>query len=249
MTPPQIGTSSTLAGYIDLGISATIDGDILVGPGGDPDTVIDYGTSPTISGDTLAMTEPWDPPSVTVPEELLSAPNKGVITASTTITTSGKYNSIKLVDNGVITIDGDVTLYITQDIMVGNSFEFHIVPEAVNPNASLTLYLGGNLIAFNSCTFNNETEDPQKLRIFALPSCETIDINNSVTIHGTVYAPDTDVRFQNSVEIFGALISKSSDFVNSVLIHYDARLRDLSADPDICSKMEIVRDVNSFLEL
>jgi len=238
--PLQIGTNSTDSGAINLGTSGTINGDILVGYGGDPDYVIDYITTPTITGDVYPMSEPWDPPVIEVPAALLGAPSQGTITSSTTITTSGKYDSIDMAASGVITIDGDVTLYITGDITASSSFELRIVSEAVNPNASLTLYLGGNFIVDSSCKLNNLTQDPVKLQIYALPTCNTINLANSGKIYAAIYAPDTDVTFQNSVDIYGSLVTKSSTFQNSVDIIYDARLRDLEAqNTTSCPPVEI----------
>ena len=48
----QIGTNSTLANSVILMNGATINGDVVVGVGGDPDTIINY-TWATITGNTL----------------------------------------------------------------------------------------------------------------------------------------------------------------------------------------------------
>ncbi|MCH9022139.1 MAG: hypothetical protein IID32_05185, partial [Planctomycetes bacterium] len=157
---------------------------------------------------------------------------------------------IDFTGKGIIKIDGDVTLYIVGDITAGSAFELQVVSESENPNASLTLYLGGNFVTASACRLNNKTEDPLKLQIYALPTCETINLANNAKIYGLIYAPDTDVTFQNSVEIYGSLITNNSNFVKSVNIHYDARLRDFETESvSTCSQLDFVRDVDSFVEL
>ncbi|MCH9022141.1 MAG: hypothetical protein IID32_05195 [Planctomycetes bacterium] len=243
--PLQIGTNSTDMGAINLGNSATINGDILVGPGGDPDLVIDYGSSSTITGDVYAMSKAWEPPPIVVPQNLLDAPSKGIIDKNTTITTSGKYDSINFTKNGFIKINGDVSLFIVGTFIATERFELQLDPEA-----SLTLYLGGDFIADSNCNLNNTTQDPLKLQIYALPTCKNITLASSGDIYATIYAPDTDVNFLNQVDLYGALITNNSYFNSRINIYYDARLRTFETENvKQCSQLDFVRDADSYLEL
>ena len=221
----QIGTNNTASGSVVLRNSATVYGDVVVGMGGDPSVVInDYGA--TVTGDTRALTERYVMQPVTVPEWLESLPSSGAITNDTndTIITSAKYSSIDLGNSETVTISGgDIILYITGDIILGNSAEL-----GIENDASLILYLGGNFEGKNSSTVNNETQDAQKLKIYGLDSCETIRFKNSSDLYGAIYAPNADVVMDNSANIYGSVVSKSFEQRNSATFNYDVTLREVS---------------------
>jgi len=225
----QIGTNSTASGSVVLRNSATVYGDVVVGMGGDPGVVInDYGA--TVTGDTLALTERYVMQPVTVPEWLESLPSSGAIpndTNDTTITTSARYSSIDLGNSETVTISKDITLYITGDIILGNSAEL-----GIEDGASLILYLGGDFEGKNSSTVNNETQDAQKLKIYGLDSCETIQFKNSSDFYGAIYAPNADLVMNNSANIYGSVVSKSFDQRNSGTFNYDVMLRDVSINDE-----------------
>jgi hypothetical protein len=218
----QIGTNSTEPSSIVLKNKAIINGDIVVGMGGNPDDVIvDNGA--TINGETFTLTQIYELPPVTVPESLESSPSLGTIRDNTTITSSAQYSSIRLAANKKITIEGDVTLYITGDVTLGNSAELQIAD-----NASLTLYLGGDFEGKNASTVNNLSMDPHKLKIYGLDSCTSIGFKNSSDLYGAIYAPNADVVMFNSADMYGAIAAKSFEQLNSGLFYYDVTLRDVS---------------------
>jgi len=223
----KVGTNSTADGSVRLAHSAIIRGDVVVGVGGDPDTAIDLSYHAIIEGQTSALTEEVELLPVTVPEVIDSLPSGGDITNDTTISSSSKYSSIDLGNHETVLISGDITLYITGDITLGNSAELQI-----EPDASLTLYLGGNFEGKNSSAVNNETQDPGSLQIYGLDSCETIIFKNSSDLYGAIYAPNADVIMKNSADVYGAVVSKSFDMKNSGTFLYDASLRDSSINDE-----------------
>ena len=95
--------------------------------------------------------------------------SSGELTGSSTLSTMAKYDSINLkgvVDpnkSDLITIDGDVKIYVTGDLILGNGDELQVLPDS-----SLIIYLGGNLFVDNSGGINNLTKDPKKLKIYEL---------------------------------------------------------------------------------
>jgi hypothetical protein len=234
-SPLKIGTNSTAAGAITSKLGVTIDGDVAVGAGGIIDVVIDSRAEAAITGISYVLTEPYELPSITVPAALLAMPSQGSITNNTTISSSGKYDSINLGGTGnTIMIDGDVTVYVVGNIRIGNSDTLIIVDANTNPDASLTLYVGGNIVTDSSATVNNATMDPCKFKTYALDTCLTIDLKNSGVLYGAIYAPNADVHLYTSVEVYGAIVCDS--FVQDVWadFHYDASLRDITVnDPGV----------------
>ena len=229
--PLQIGTNSTEPLAVSMKNDSTIVGDLVIGPDGVIDIVVDSKKEAEVLGDIYPMPVRWDMPEVVVPLSLLLAESKGSISGGEVITESGKYDQINLNGQGkTLKIDGDVVLYIVGDTTLGNSAVITIVDSVTNPDAGLELYLGGDLLVRNSCTINNESADPKNLSIFGTNTCQNIDFLNSGTFYGTIYAPDAEVELHNDVEIFGSVIAEA--FLQHVKanFNYDASLRDSEID-------------------
>ena len=225
----KIGTGSTAAAVITLKNEAIINGDVVVGVGGNPDVVIqDNGA--TIAGETYAETEETPLPSITLPGWLESLPSGGTIENDTTITAAaGKYDEIDLKNGKKIKVEGNITLYIIGDITLDNSTEIEVDGDS---GSSLVLYIGGNFEGKNGSTLNNKTEDAAKLKIYGLDSCQNMLFKNSSELYGAIYAPNADVIFYNSAAAYGAVVAKTFEQKNSADFNYDAALRDVTVDDE-----------------
>ena len=228
----KVATNSTIPDSMSLKSSAIVNGDVVVGYGGNPDEVIELKIGATITGEAYAATEIYQPPPVVPPAWLQSFPSTGTINNNTTITTSGKYDEINLGNSETITIDGAVTLYVIGDITLGNSAELVVVDEATNPDASLILYIGGDFEGKNSSNVNNMTGDPAKFKLYGLETCENIILKNSSDFYGAVYAPNAYFEMTNSAEAFGAVTAKIYEQKNSAPFSYDASLKDVTVNDE-----------------
>ncbi len=217
----QIGTNSTQSGAITIKNSATVDGDVVVGMGGNPSDVID--NNGTITGQTNTLPQEYDMPPITVPNWLLSLPSSGTVKNDTTIYSSAKYDSIDLNSGKTITINGNVIIYVTGEMILKNSSEL-----LIGEDSSLTIYLGGNFEGKNSSNINNNTKIPKNLQIYGLDGCESMLFHNSSDLYGTIYAPNANVEMDNSADVYGSVIAKNFDQKNSADFFYDASLRDVS---------------------
>jgi choice-of-anchor A domain-containing protein len=222
----QVGTNSTLAGSMDIKSGAFVDGDVVIGVGGDPDVVIND-TSGGIKGNTYIMPKEHELPQITVPESLESLPSSGTINSNKTISGSAKYDNIDLGNSKIMTIDGEVSLYIVGDIILDNSAELRIIDAN---DVSLTLFVGGYIEIKNSGVINNLSEDAKKLEIYGLDSCQSIILKNGSDFYGAIYAPNADVVMMNSGDMFGSVIAKSVDQRNSSTFYYDVSLRKVSIE-------------------
>jgi hypothetical protein len=223
----RIGTTGTRSGAISMSTGAVVEGDVVVGVGGDPEAVISAGGA-TITGETYALTDEIKMPAVTVPQSLMSMPSKGTIKNPGTIKTSGKYDNIYLGNGDVVKIDGPVSLYVLGDIGLSNSAQLQIVN--TNPNASLTLYLGGQFNTKNGGTINNLSADPRKLKIYGLNSCSSMNFATGGVFYGAIYAPNSAINFKSSIDIYGAVVGKTFNLASNSELHYDALLRDVSVN-------------------
>jgi len=230
----QIGTNSIASGAITLKSGSMINGDVLVGPGGDPDVVVSQTDGVTITGTMYPMVEKFDLPPIVVPEAVQNLPFKGTINNSVTISSSARYDGINLLGNGkIITIVEPVTLYVTGDIILGNSAELRIGgPDDTDNDASLILFLAGNISGNNSSGFNNLTKNAKNLTLYCLNSCQSAIFKNSSDFYGAVYAPEAYVEMKNSADVYGSVIAEQFVMKNSAVFHYDAALRKITLDDE-----------------
>ncbi len=223
-----VGTNSTNSGAVGLKNSAVINGNVVVGVGGNPGTVINN-QGGTITGNTYAQTEPQTIPSITVPAALAALPSSGTLTDGN-VTASAKYTGINLGNNATVTIKGPVSIYVTGDISLGQLAQ--IIIDNNTPNSSLTIYLGGNFSGNNGSNINNLTLDPHKFKLFGLDTCTSINFKNSNAFYGAVYAPKADVIYYNSADLYGSVIAKSFQTRAAANIHYDAALRNVTVNDE-----------------
>ena len=240
--PLQVGTNGTDSGDIALKNSAGVEGDVIVGAGVSPEDVIQLGAGSNITGDTYSMQEEWEPPIVQVPDTLNDSVSLGTINDATTITSSGKYDSINLGHSETVRIEGDVELYIVGDVDLGNSAALEIAP-----GGQLTLFLGGNLYLKNTAELNNLTQDAENLIILGLDTCETVTLKNGSETYASIYTPDAHVDFNNSADFYGAVAAESFDQANDAGFHYDADLREVNP-VGVSASISIVSDGNSYEE-
>ncbi len=229
--PLQSGTNSTDSGAVTCKAGVTIDGDIVIGPGGDPDVVINNTTEATITGETYPSLIKNKTPNINVPQVLLDMVSSGPIDSSTTLSSSAQYDNINLLGASAdpnkvdkVTVDGNIKIYVTGDLRLGNGDEVEILPDA-----SLIVFLGGNLYVDNSGTINNLTMDPKKLKIYGLDTCTNIDFKNSGTFYGAIYAPDADIHLYNGFNVYGAVVGKSFTQDVDANFFYDMLLREVDA--------------------
>jgi hypothetical protein len=239
----RIGTTSTLADRIPLGPGTVVEGDVFVGVGGDPSIVI--GAGGTITRQKYTLHEELDLPVINPPSSL---PDTGMALSATgaTITLdpagSGTYTEISLSqagsNPGVLEIQGgDVVLYITGNINMGNGCEV-----IVRPGASLTLYVDGNIAADNSIGFNNQAGNVRDFQLFATGTdAQEFSLKAKSSIFGTIYAPDVAITLYPSTEMRGAIVGKNVTFKSGGVFYYDEALRDNVSIDDVGARFIVKR--------
>ncbi len=227
----EIRTNSAASGegQITLKAGVVVPGDVIIGPGGDVDSVLDVKSSTIITGDTVAADEELIFPPVSAPTPALSVP--AIVTKSPTpitIATTGtyQYSSIQMPNSGqlIVTASG-VKIYVVGSLTMNNGSEI-----IVQPGASLELYLGGKLENKNSVGFSNNTNDPAGLKIYGLPTCTQIDLKAKTDLYAALYAPSAAVDLYNSGSFYGAACSHSFEIKNSGSFYFDDRVRSILID-------------------
>ena len=229
----NIGTQSTADASIVLNSGVVVEGNVVVGIGGDPDTVIkDLGAT---TGLQLSGTENAPLPQITPP----ALPNMGDINNEGEVLTitpedSGQYGNVILTKGttvGVLEISGgDVVLYITGKLDLGESCEI-----IVNDNSSLTVYIDGNIHCRSNISINNENppEDPKKFQVYGTSAGEQFfDIKAKSDWSGTIYAPNADVVLYANGDFYGSIVANSFELKAGGNYYYDEALREVELDDE-----------------
>ncbi|MHC4560937.1 MAG: DUF7305 domain-containing protein, partial [Planctomycetota bacterium] len=228
----DISTQSTAEASVILNAGVVVKGDISVGVGGNPDTVInDMGAT---TGDQFAgLIE--DPLPLIYPPAL---PNMGTsITATSETVTitpadSGQYNNIAITsasENGVLEVSGgEVVLYLTGDIDLGQGCEL-----VIKDGASLTVFIDGDIHCRTGSAVNAEypPEDPKNFQIYGTSETQQFfDIKAKNDWSGTIYAPNADVILYANGDFYGSTVSNSFELKAGGNYHYDEALREVQVD-------------------
>ncbi len=213
----RVCTNSTAPGSISLKSSSIADGDVTVGMGGDPSTVISVDGQSEITGGQAPAHEPLVFPDVIVPPAVLALPSEGdkTFNGAKTLSSNHRYASLTVDGGGTkVKIDGNITLYVTGAMAVKNSAQI-----LVQDGSSLILYLGGNL-DFDRGGLKEVNLRSEKVLIYGLPTCTKISFANSLDIYAAIYAPAADVTLNSSSQLVGAIASKSLTLSNSSTLCY-----------------------------
>jgi len=246
----EIGTISTAPGAIVLNNGVTVDGNILVGVGGVPTTVIkDLGA--TVTGDKYPMTEEPEFPYIYPPAlpdnhtKKIEIGPKEDPNLYIDESWNGIYSMIDLDQNNrterlIIKSGNNVVLCLTN---TGNkrSISLGVNCEIIIENgATLNLYVAGNIVSNTGSGFNNLGTPPQ-LKLWgnwteSTPTtgyCQDWQLNAKSEYFGQIYAPAATLQVNNqgnSGELWGAFTAYNLTMMNSGKLYYDGALRDV--DPD-----------------
>jgi len=225
----QIGTNSILPGSIVLNFGVNVDGEVLIGPGGNVENVIQ--DSGATTGDRYPLTDEIELPAVTPP----GLTNKGKINihgATLTIgpTDSGQRDEIILkraAQPAILEIaGGDVVLHVTDNVDIGQDCEIVIMPDA-----TLTLYLDGDLDAGNSAGINNKNK-PANFKLYGTGQEQTLNIKAKSNVSGAVYAPNANIIVMAVGDVYGSFVGKSFEMKSGGNFYYDEALRDVSINDE-----------------
>jgi len=222
----NIGTDSSDPNNITLGNNATVHGSASTGPNG----TIQLSSNSAVTG-SITHSNNVSMPSVTIPSDLSSLPNLGSISVpsngSSTISSGNyQYSSISLANNGTLTINGNVKLYLSSAgsaITMDNNCSL-----VVSSGSQLTVYVNGTVNIANNSVLNNVTRIPADFLLYSTYSGSNgVQISNNGDFYGAVYAPNTDILLGNNAQTFGSFIGKSVDLANNGDIHFDEALKNV----------------------
>ncbi|MCK4905294.1 hypothetical protein KAS42_03520 [bacterium] len=221
----NVGTNAiaTVDPYsIYLSNNAQINGNATIGPGGETDDAIEIRNNSEITGTQSSANSPQDLPEVIAPTGLT---DQGSITltgnSNLTLNTSGEYSSIQLNSNSHLTLDGDLTIYITGTLSLNSNSQV-----IITEGSDVTIYLAGSFSQSSNSQINNLSEDPTTLSIYGTDALTSVNWASNSDFYGAFYAPNADVEIHSNAEIYGSIIANTVDLASNARVHYDEALAD-----------------------
>ena len=222
----DIRTNSVEGDSILLKSGVVVPGDVVIGPGGDIDAVIDTKQSTVIQGNAYPAQEEVIFPPVVVPEELDNLSLTAYTYASgVPITGNVKLDSISVPIFGLQVFVGECKIYVLGDISLSTAAGI-----TITAGSSLTLYLAGDINGNNSSGVTNATNDSTKFSLYGLDTCTSIDLKNSSDFYGSIYAPNADLLIRNGGDLYGAFVGSSFAMKNAGSFYYDLALGNSGID-------------------
>lgn len=229
-----IGTNSIEDDMVILNNGVTIDGDIVVGVGGDVNKVIkDQGAT---TGDRYSMPEdvefpPVSPPKLWGPDSVISVNNgEKTIGVGGDFPASGRFSGINMKQGTRLKVVGPCVLYITGNVSMGQDSE--IVLDNAS-HSSLKIYVDGNWVSGNNSGINNGTMLPDKFTLYGTGgSGQQIDLKAKSDFYGAIYAPDADVSVFSGGDLYGSFAAKNFELKNPANFYYDVALREVNVNDD-----------------
>ncbi|MHC4122337.1 MAG: pilus assembly PilX family protein [Planctomycetota bacterium] len=235
MEPPDspfaIRTNSIEDDAIILKAGVVVPGDVIIGPGGDMESVLNAKSSTVIRGNTYVSSDEIQFPSVVLPSYLEGWTTESYSYDSNGLSGTIRYDSMDIPNNQDQHIVGDCVIYVNGTIHLGQGSSI-----IVDDGASLVLYLGGDMVTDNLAGFENLTVNPDDptnldshdahaLKIYGLDTCLNIDLKaKGDFFFGAVYAPEADLDVYAKNELAGAFTGKSFDLKNGSKFTFIAAL-------------------------
>jgi Tfp pilus assembly protein PilX len=230
--PIQIGSNTTedRQGAGDEGIflhdGVEVVGDVAVGPGAEPDVVIDGIEG--VTGNTYSMGDAYSwspiviPDGPTIPSISFNHATQPIGTAG--IETIYETSNVNIGQDGILEVYGHVRLHVTGTVNVGNS-----AVVIIKPDSSLWMYIDGTFDSGQSALFTQEIPVPRPGNLILYGTGPIDDpvvwtVRNDGDFYGVIYAPNVDLVMDAKGEIFGAIAARSCDLKNSSMLHYDMTL-------------------------
>jgi hypothetical protein len=215
--------------------SVRVPGDVICGPGSNPDYVIETKQNVIIQGEIYAAEEEQIFPDVLPPPNMTYSGTINLGNGQTQSLSAGRYtyNGINLGQDAALHITGDVVLYVPHPYPMILNQGARVV---IDPGGSLELYLGTRLEDKNSSGqaadygLVNDTADATKLKIYGLPTCTDIDLKAKSDLYAAVYAPDSTVTVFNEGNFTGAVTAHDFYMKNSGNFIFDTRLKRTTID-------------------
>ena len=208
--------NSVAAAAFDVNDTAYVGGDVYVGAGGTPGTVIDVVASATLTGTQTTQSTNLAMPELIAPSFMpANEGNYQISSGSDVISGNRTFDKFEITSTGTVTISGNVTIWAEDDVKIKDTGRL-IIPSG----SSLTLYAGKEVFFENSAEVNADSTAASRLNIIAYTT-ERFEIKGTTEIAGRIWT-DAEVKFKDDSHFYGRVLSTDKVKIeHRAQVHYD----------------------------
>ena len=213
-----VNTNSTVSNKVHLTQNAIISGEVHVGPGGDPGSVIAIGSGASITGVQDALSEAINMPTLVEPSSMPASEGDYSVgqNGSMLINTDRHFNDLTLGKAATLTISGDVTVLVDGDFHLSQNGRLEL-----QPGSSLTLYCWGKFTAGKAAQLNMGGGRPSDFHIFMLGNAKTVHLTQNSDCYAQVQNPAGDLFLGKGADFYGTFQGRSVDVTQNAGFHQD----------------------------
>lgn len=191
---------------------STVYGNATPGPGfqvlGDP-TNVTGSTSPAVVPYEFE-TYVYDPPLVATG----NYQGTGTLTAG-----AYRYNRLRLVGTQVLTLEGEVDLYVDGGFDISGTASI-----VVAPGATVNIYHGSGTMNIAGTGIVNQEALPANLTITSATT-DSIKVSGTSAFYGLLYATEAEFRSIGTSDWYGVVVADTLDLGGSGFLHFDESLQ------------------------
>ena len=203
---------------ISINATATIGGDLMVGPGGDPSGATSGGS---VTGVVGVLESTGDLPTITAPDNLGPSTgdwSQGSFTFAV-ISTNIHADNFTVGQGSTVVISGDVVIRVDQSFTLAQDTRVVLAPDS-----TLKLYTLGAFNAYSQgLLFNANTMDPSLVTIYHL-NTTPINFSQNAQIYASIIAPYSDLIIDQGADLYGSYIGQSITLATDAGMHIDTAL-------------------------
>ncbi|MBK8980376.1 MAG: hypothetical protein IPM29_31125 [Planctomycetes bacterium] len=154
-------------------------------------------------------------PYVYVPPIGSSGPWTG---AGSISTGTYRYDTLTLGSSDVLTINGDVTLYVDDKFTASGSSAI-----VLSSGATLTIHHGASDFTVSGGGVINPDEAPSRLALFSA-SLKKLTLSGGAAFFGQVYAPEAEFVSSGGSHLYGSFVTRRANLSGDGGLHFDTSL-------------------------
>ncbi len=210
-----VSINSTLPQRVLLTSESYIDGNVLVGPSGNPDVVIQLWGQSEIKGETGVLDEKIEMPQLSEPPSMPpSSGTKYFYGLARTWNTDQHFNSLEI--GADITVVGDIKVLCEGNVTFNSNGKI-----IISDNSSLEFYVKGSLSTNSTSKLNYNTADPGKLKIYMLGYNKNFQLNSNSIVYALVQNPYGNLVSNGNTGFCGTFIGNKIETTTKSAFHID----------------------------
>jgi hypothetical protein len=213
---PVVATNSTQSNKVKLSGGARIEGDVKVGPGANPNSVIQIIPSGVITGTKTALDSAVTIANAAEPSMGASVGNLDYSWTTETFTGDIHCGSLTVAGSSTVQISGNVRILADGAVRFTDAGRLILLP-----GAKLTLFCKSTLMVGGSAQVNVNTADPSALVIEYLGSTE-VPIEGQCLIYATMTAGISRMSVTGSGQYYGRFYGRDLKMNGGSRLHVSA---------------------------